>query len=92
MADFLGDTGSLPPESLIPPECTLFGLVMNSERVVQRIGRRRLAEYTLIASRYAVPDEIFRAAAHSEDQARYEADGYNLSVEETHRAGGDAGS
>lgn len=79
MADWVADTGTFPPESLMPSGCTLFGLVMNTERVIHRAGRRRLSEYTVMVTGQ-VPHEFFRASTYSPDQAGSEFDRYVLSV------------
>ena len=78
MADFLADTGAFPPESLVPPGCTFFGLVMNTERVIHRAGRRELTRFTLVTSDRGAAYELFRASTYSVAQADTEFDGYNL--------------
>lgn len=52
---------------------------MNSERIIHRIARRRKDEYTALTG--AVPYEVFRAAAHSPDQAATEFDRHVIAVE-----------
>ena len=75
----MADTGTLPGPPIFTPDMW-FGLIMNSERVIHRIARRRVSEYTIMATGQ-VPYEVFRAAAHSPDQAISEFDRYTLSVE-----------
>lgn len=58
-----------------------FGVLMNSERIVHRKWRRKIAERVILNSDRLVPYDIFRAGAYSAEQAREECDGYNLSLE-----------
>lgn len=58
-----------------------FGLVMNSERIVHRKSRRRLAEMNLMTSEEEVPYAVFRSAAYSAYQARTEYDDYTIALQ-----------
>lgn len=59
---------------------------MNTERIVHRAARRRVAEYTIATSRQGVPFEVFRAAAHSVDQATLEYERHGIALETVARA------
>jgi hypothetical protein len=80
VADFIADTGVFPGP-LLPNASAWFGLLMNSERMVHRIARRRLSEHLLCTSGKGVPYDIFRAASLSHNRAVDETDDYNLSLE-----------
>ena len=75
----MADTGTLPGPDIAGPY-TWFGLVMNSERVIHRMARRRTSEYTAMVTGN-VPYELFRASTHSLGQADREYDRFILSVE-----------
>jgi hypothetical protein len=53
---------------------------MNSERIIHRKARRDFASYTMTTTG-VVPHEVFRAAAHSVDQAAVEFDRHNIALE-----------
>jgi hypothetical protein len=78
VADFLADTGFLPgPE--VCGKYSWIGLVMNTERIVERQRARRLAEVTLTSSKYQVPYNVFRSITDTEDHASELMDSYNKS-------------
>lgn len=54
---------------------------MNTERVIHRRARHELSRYTMMLGGNGAPYEVFRAAAHSYDQAADEWERYTIATE-----------